>query len=99
MTPLYCDGKVESLPENQLNHMSNRVLETVTGYENAQKAIATLVASFNNLNGQNRMVFTRSSGLEAYDNEGSGEFYIAVCLNINEAESCANEIYQIEGAW
>lgn len=78
--------------------MSNRVLATVTGYENAIKEVASYVACFNDLNGANRMVLTASK-LEAWDDEGSGEFVQAVCLNINEAEDCASEIYQIQTCW
>jgi hypothetical protein len=78
--------------------MSNRILATVTGYENAIKEVASYAKYFNDLNGANRMVLTESK-LEAWDNEGSGEFYQAVCLNINEAEDCASEIYQIQTCW
>ena len=79
--------------------MKNRVLETITGYENAIKEITSYVTCWNDCNGQGRMVFDQFSKLEAYDNEGSGEFFKAVCLNANEAEDCAHEIYEIQTCW
>jgi hypothetical protein len=78
--------------------MSNRILVTVKGYENAVKEIALYAESFNNINGAGRMVFTETK-LEVWDEEGSGEFFKAVCLNMNTAESCADEIWQIETCW
>jgi hypothetical protein len=78
--------------------MANRILETIKGRDEAIKAIRSWAASFNEINGADRM-FISPSGLCAADDEGSGEFYKAVCLNINEAESCATEIYQIETCW
>lgn len=77
--------------------MANRILETVKGYENTIKDINDRVTCWNDLNGDNRMVFVNN--LEAHDNEGSGEFFIAVCLNVNEAESNSEEIYQIQTCW
>lgn len=78
----------------------NRVLKTVKGRNNAIKDIKSRLETFNDINGANRMMVAQySDGLEAYDEEGSGEFYLAVCLNSNTAKSCAAEVYQIETAW
>ena len=78
--------------------MRNRILETVKGYESAVAEIKIRSTTFNDLNGAGRMI-VEPSGLSAWDNEGSGEFFKARCLNINQAESCAEEIYQIETCW
>ena len=77
----------------------NRILETVTGYENAIKDITSRIACWNDCNGEGRMAFGPYNKLEAHDQEGSGEFFIAVCLNLNEAEDCAHEIYEIQTCW
>lgn len=78
--------------------MANRILETIKGGDNVRSALEVWVRQFNDFNGAGRMVI-EPNGLEAYDNEGSGEFYIATCHNINEVESTADEIWQIETAW
>lgn len=45
------------------------------------------------------MVLTRY-GLEGRGTaKVSGEFFNAVCLNLNTAESCATEVYQIQTGW
>jgi hypothetical protein len=72
-----------------------RVIETVVGREAAQKAVAGYVETFNSFNVDNCMVLN-ASGLEAYDDAGSGEFCRANCLNLNQAESCEAEVYEIE---
>lgn len=78
--------------------MSNRVLETVTGYDKAVEAIATCALRWNESNGSNRM--QQVNPLQAEDVDGgSGEFFKAVCLNINEAENLASEIYEIQTCW
>jgi hypothetical protein len=76
----------------------NRILETVTGREAAEREIRERSACFNDCNGENRMVVVESK-LEAWDNEGSGEFYLAVCLNSNSAQSNEAEIYEIQTCW
>jgi len=78
--------------------MKNRVLETVIGYEKAVSAIASWVASWNDSNGAGRMIIDANK-LESHDQEGSGEFYTAVCTNLNAAQSCADEIYEIQTCW
>ena len=78
--------------------MANRILETIKGYDNVRPAIQAYVRGWNDCNGENRMEI-EPNGLEAYDSEGSGEFFKAECLNINEAESGADEIWQIETGW
>ena len=77
---------------------ANRILETIKGYDNVRPAIKVWVANWNSCNGEGRMLIS-SNGLEAFDDEGSGEFYRAICINCNEAESCADEIWQIETTW
>lgn len=40
------------------------------------------------------------SGLCVRDEEGSGEFYEAVCININNPDvTLATEIYEIQTCW
>jgi hypothetical protein len=34
--------------------------------------------------------------LEAWDTEGSGEFYLAVCVNLDLAFSRNDEVYEIQ---
>lgn len=85
---------------NENNQPSNRVLATVKGYNKAVKDIAARVETFNSINKENRMVIAPCTGkLEAYDEEGSGEFFVAVCLNSENAKSCAAEIYEIQTGW
>ena len=72
-----------------------RIIETVKGREAAQKSVAGYAETFNSFNPENRMT-VNVSGLEAHDEEGSGEFCRANCLNLNQAESCDTEVYEIE---
>lgn len=80
----------------------NRILEVVTGYEQAVAEIAGAVRRWNESNGEGeeRMKINRPSKLRADDMEGgSGEFFEAVCININTAENSAAEIYEIQTCW
>jgi len=80
----------------------SRVLKTVAGYEKAVVEIAGCVSRWNECNGEGveRMMITRPSKLRADDEEGgSGEFFEAVCTNIETAATCADEIYEIQTAW
>lgn len=81
------------------SEMKNRVLETVTGYEQAIESLAGWVRNWNACTEEGRMVYSAHSKLEAYDDEGSGAFLIAVCLNANEAEDNASEIWEIQTDW
>lgn len=76
-----------------------RVLETVRGYDSVIREMATFVRMFNECNGSGRMRFTSKSHLFARDEDGSGEYYEAVCLNSNEAQNSADEIYEIQTCW
>lgn len=81
----------------QTEQLKNRVLQTITGYEKARAYFERQAESFNECNGGDRMVVTRKTRVD--DNEGSGEFYEMVCLNINEAESITAEIWEIQTGW
>lgn len=83
----------------------NRVLEIVVGYQAALKAIESRCETFNDINGAGRMVVGINNPLEVVDNEGSGEFYIAVCTNGDrlmptlEDCSCEKDIFEIQTGW
>jgi len=76
---------------------TERILETVTGYDNAVAALKSWAAGFNESNGAGRM--TSRAGLHYADDEGSGEYYRAVCLNTNTAACAADEVYNIVCGW
>jgi len=71
---------------------NEEVVEKLKGYSAASASLASWAAAFNEVNGAGRMTvcWPRTS-----DSEGSGEYYEAVCLNINEAESAEAELYEI----
>ena len=73
---------------------NEELVETVVGYTSAVAAIKSWAAAFDECNGAGRMAIG-PSGLTATDQEGSGEYYTARCLNINEAASSQDEVYEI----
>lgn len=73
--------------------MKARKLETVVGYNGAIDAIKSWSACWNESNGEGRM---QACGLRASDSEGSGEWYEAVCVNLDTATCAAEEIYEIQ---
>jgi len=77
--------------------MSTRLLETITGYDKADKAMSLAVNSWNECNGAGRMV--RDTFSRADDSEGGGEFYELVWLNPDTAQSMAEEIYELRTCW
>lgn len=77
--------------------VKNRVMEVVKGYENAIKRVAEYAHMWNASEGENRMKLLTGSSRRWEDMEGSGEFYEAVCTN--EADSPANEVYEIQTGW
>jgi hypothetical protein len=78
---------------------TDRLIERLTGYEQAKAYVAGYVLRFNQCNPDNSMAINTPSGLSADDMEGSGEFVAARCTNINEASSNAEEVYEIYVPW
>ncbi len=78
--------------------MSNRVLETVTGRNAAEKEITSMASVFNDCNGKGRMI-PKKNALEVHDNEGSGEFYQAVCVKYGEESDGSRDVYEIQTCW
>lgn len=77
----------------------NRIIDTITGYSKARAAFEMHVSHWNDCNGKNRMQMDQFQRNRADDAEGSGEFYLMECANINTAESCDDEIWTIETCW
>lgn len=71
---------------------SETVVDEVTGYNQVVALLDVWCKGFNDCNGAGRM--TRI-GLRTVDDEGSGEYYRAICLNTDTADSMNDEIYQI----
>ena len=71
---------------------SEEVVEEVKGYDQAVAALDSWCKSFNDCNGAGRMSRVR---METVDDEGSGEYYRAICTNIETADTMKDEMYQI----
>lgn len=85
--------------ESAATTAQNRIVESVTGYDAMVSSLALRAKMWNECNGEGRMRLMIGSRTEYVDDEGSGEFFKAVCLNSNEAESCDQEIWEIQTCW
>ncbi len=80
-----------------LLNMSDRLIETLTGWNEAEKALASAIKNWNATNETDSMRL--SSRKRAEDHDGSGEYYELVCLNFNEAENSESEVWQLRTGW
>lgn len=76
----------------------NRIIENVVGYESARIAVSSWAKHFNECNPENNAVVS-ASGLDAWDENGSGEFCKAICTNLKRAKSTKSERYKIVVPW
>lgn len=60
---------------------SETVVDRVAGYDSAIACLDSWCAAFNESNGVGRM---SRAGLRTIDDEGSGEYYRAICVDSDE---------------